>query len=173
MDAGGRLAAPGGPGGDGQLLLALPRPQLASEVRDSGTGFSVESANKAVTPFFSTRNVGLGLGLTVTRKIIEDHKGHVEIGTQEKEAEGVVRINNQTQRVPVDRQSLQRLAESTKGLFYEAATAEELKQVYKDMGSSIGYRTKPREVTQWYVGTALLFALAAAGLSLLWTSRLP
>ena len=52
------------------------------------------------------------------------------------------------------------------------ATAEELKQVYKDMGSSIGYRTKPREVTQWYVGAALLFALAAAGLSLLWTSRL-
>jgi len=87
--------------------------------------------------------------------------------------EGVVRINNQTQRVPVDRQSLQRLAETTKGLFYEAATVEQLKQVYKDMGSSIGYRTKPREVTQWYVGAALLFALAAAGLSLLWTSRLP
>ena len=87
--------------------------------------------------------------------------------------EGVVRINNQTQRVPVDRQSLQRLAETTKGLFYEAATVEQLKQVYKDMGSSIGYRTKPREVTQWYVGVGLLFALAAAGLSLLWTSRLP
>lgn len=87
--------------------------------------------------------------------------------------EGVVKINGQTQRVPVDRQSLQRLAETTKGLFYEAATAEELKKVYKDMGSSVGYRTKPREVTQWYVGTALLFALSAAGLSLLWTSRLP
>jgi Ca-activated chloride channel homolog len=87
--------------------------------------------------------------------------------------EGVVRINGQTQRVPVDRQSLQRLAETTKGIFYEAATAEELKKVYKDMGSSVGYRTKPREVTQWYVGAALLFALAAAGLSLLWTSRLP
>ncbi len=40
------------------------------------------------------------------------------------------------------------------------------------MGSSIGDRTKPREVSQWYVGAALLFALAAAGLSLLWTSRL-
>jgi Ca-activated chloride channel homolog len=87
--------------------------------------------------------------------------------------EGVVRINGQSQRVPVDRPSLQRLAETTKGIFYEAATAEELKRVYKDMGSSIGYRTKPREVTQYYVGTALLFALAAAGLSLLWTSRLP
>jgi Ca-activated chloride channel family protein len=87
--------------------------------------------------------------------------------------EGVVRINGQTQRVPVDRQSLQRLAETTKGTFYEAASAEELKTVYKDMGSSIGYRTKPREVTQWYVGVGLLFALTAAAFSLLWTSRLP
>lgn len=86
---------------------------------------------------------------------------------------GTVEINGQLQRVPVDRPSLQKLAEQTKGHFYEASSLGELKRVYQDMGSSIGYRTKPREVTQWYVGTAMLFALAAAGLSLLWTSRLP
>jgi Ca-activated chloride channel homolog len=86
---------------------------------------------------------------------------------------GTVEINGQLQRVPVDRPSLQKLAEQTKGHFYEAATLSELKRVYQDMGSSIGYRTKPREVTQWYVGAAMLFALAAAGMSLLWTSRLP
>jgi Ca-activated chloride channel family protein len=40
------------------------------------------------------------------------------------------------------------------------------------MGSSIGFKTVPREVTQWYVGIALLFAFAAAGLGLLWTSRM-
>lgn len=87
--------------------------------------------------------------------------------------EGVIQIDRQTQRVPVDRPSLQKLAETTKGHFYEAASSEELKQVYKDMGSSIGYRTKPREVTQWYIGIGLLFALGAAAFSLLWTSRLP
>jgi Ca-activated chloride channel family protein len=86
---------------------------------------------------------------------------------------GMIEIDGQTQRVPVDRPSLQKLAETTKGHFYEAASAAQLKRVYQDMGSSIGYRTKPREVTQWYVGLALLFALAAAGMSLLWTSRLP
>jgi Ca-activated chloride channel family protein len=86
---------------------------------------------------------------------------------------GTVEINGQQQRVPVDRQALQKLAETTKGHFYEAASLGELKKVYQDMGSSIGYRTKPREVTQWYVGAAMLFALAAAGMSLLWTSRLP
>jgi Ca-activated chloride channel family protein len=87
--------------------------------------------------------------------------------------EGVVQIGNQTQRVPVDRPSLQKLAEVTKGHYYEAATKDELKRVYQDMGSSIGYRTKPREVTQWYIGVGLMFGLTAAALSLLWTSRLP
>ena len=82
-------------------------------------------------------------------------------------------VLNMTQRVPVDRQSLQKLAETTKGHYYEATSLTELKQVYQDMGSSIGYKTVPREITQWYVGTALLFAFAAAGMSLLWTSRLP
>ncbi|GAA2602468.1 VWA domain-containing protein [Winogradskya consettensis] len=86
---------------------------------------------------------------------------------------GVVDIRGALQRVPVDRLSLQQLAEKTKGYFYEAASVSELKQVYEDMGSSIGHRTEPREITQWYAGTALLFGIAAAALSLLWTSRLP
>jgi Ca-activated chloride channel family protein len=85
---------------------------------------------------------------------------------------GTVQIGGETQRVPVDRPSLQELAELTHGHFYEAASLTELKQVYQDMGSSIGFRTVPREVTQWYVGIALLCAFAAAAMSLVWTSRL-
>jgi Ca-activated chloride channel family protein len=86
---------------------------------------------------------------------------------------GVVDIRGNLQRVPVDRQSLQQLADQTKGFFYEAASVSELKQVYEDMGSSIGHRVEPREVTQFYAGAALLFGLVAAALSLVWTSRLP
>ncbi|GLY93660.1 VWA domain-containing protein [Actinoplanes sp. NBRC 103695] len=86
---------------------------------------------------------------------------------------GVVDIRGQLQRVPVDRLSLQQLAESTKGYFYEAASVSELKKVYEDMGSSIGHRVEAREVTQYYAGAALLFGLVAAAMSLLWTSRLP
>jgi Ca-activated chloride channel family protein len=86
---------------------------------------------------------------------------------------GVVDIRGQLQRVPVDRLSLQQLAETTKGFFYEAASVSELKKVYEDMGSSIGHKVEAREVTQWYAGAALLFALAAGAMSLLWTSRLP
>jgi len=86
---------------------------------------------------------------------------------------GTVEINGSFQRVPVDRPALEQLAESTRGHFYEAATAESLKQVYQDMGSSIGFKTKAKEIAQWFVGIGLIFALAAASMSLLWTSRLP
>jgi Ca-activated chloride channel homolog len=41
------------------------------------------------------------------------------------------------------------------------------------MGSSIGYKTASREITQWCAGLALLLALAGGAISLLWTSRLP
>ena len=76
---------------------------------------------------------------------------------------GVVDIRGQLQRVPVDRLSLEQMAETTKGYFYEAATVTELQQVYEDMGSSIGHRVEPREMTQWYAGVALLLGLLAAG----------
>jgi Ca-activated chloride channel family protein len=85
---------------------------------------------------------------------------------------GVVEINGSVQRVPVDRQALEQLAESTQGFFYEAATADALRQVYEDMGSSIGYRTVAKEIGVWFIGAGLLLALAAAGMSLLWTSRM-
>ncbi|HYN95563.1 MAG TPA: VWA domain-containing protein [Pilimelia sp.] len=86
---------------------------------------------------------------------------------------GVVEIEGRPQQVPVDRVALSQLAETTSGFFYEAASVSELKQVYEDMGSSIGRRVLPKEVTHWYAGAGLLFGLLAAALSLLWTSRLP
>jgi Ca-activated chloride channel family protein len=86
---------------------------------------------------------------------------------------GVVEIEGRPQQVPVDRLALSQLAEATGGKFYEAASVSELRDVYEDMGSSIGRRVRPQEVTHWYAGIALLFGLAAAGFSLLWTSRLP
>ena len=66
---------------------------LNVEVRDTGTGFSAETAGKAQEPFYSTRNIGLGLGLTVTRKIIESHHGKVEITPTQKGQPGMVRIS--------------------------------------------------------------------------------
>jgi Ca-activated chloride channel family protein len=87
--------------------------------------------------------------------------------------EGVVETQGQLVPVPVDAPALAELAEATGGQAYEAASDDELGDVYEDIGDSIGYRTERREVTTWFVGAALLLALGAAAASLRWFARLP
>jgi signal transduction histidine kinase/CheY-like chemotaxis protein len=72
-------------------------PGLQIEVQDNGSGFTTEAAQKVPTPFYTTRNVGLGLGLTVSRKIIETHHGKLEIVPPHAGHPGVVRVS-----LPVD-----------------------------------------------------------------------
>jgi Ca-activated chloride channel family protein len=87
--------------------------------------------------------------------------------------DGTVEVEGRSIPVPVNRDALAQIADGTGGKAFEATTAKELRRVYDNIGSSIGYRTEQREVTSWLVGIALAFALAAAAGSLLWTSRLP
>jgi Ca-activated chloride channel homolog len=86
---------------------------------------------------------------------------------------GTIRSENRLIPVPVDAEALREVADVTRGTFAEAATGEELEQVYADLGSSIGYRTEQREITAWFIGLGLLMATAAAAASLAWFSRLP
>jgi signal transduction histidine kinase/DNA-binding NarL/FixJ family response regulator len=65
---------------------------LRIEVQDNGEGFSPEALKRASDPFFTTRNVGLGLGLAVTRKIVETHHGKLEIVPPKTGRAGIVRI---------------------------------------------------------------------------------
>jgi Ca-activated chloride channel family protein len=74
--------------------------------------------------------------------------------------------------VPVDEAALARLAEETGGTAYSAASSDELREVYDDIGSSIAWRTEPRELTPYLAVLAFLLSLSAAALSLRWFARL-
>ena len=63
------------------------------EVQDNGAGFTPDAVKRAFEPFFTNRTVGLGLGLTVARKIIETHRGKLEILAPKSGEGGVVRIS--------------------------------------------------------------------------------
>ena len=67
------------------------KPGIAVEFQDTGTGFSRDVADKIGEPFQSTRSVGLGLGLSVSRKIIESHRGSIEIPHPDK-SPGIIRV---------------------------------------------------------------------------------
>ncbi|HLM06285.1 MAG TPA: VWA domain-containing protein [Blastococcus sp.] len=85
---------------------------------------------------------------------------------------GTLDLDGETVPVPVDRETLEEIADQTGGSYSEAASAAELEQVYADLGSQIGYTTEPRDVSYWFVRGGLLLALVGAVLSLFWTNRL-
>lgn len=93
----------------------------------------------------------------------------ISVGTED----GVIEQDGQRQQVPVNGDTLRAVADGTGGSFHEAATANELRDVYADIGSSVGFRTEQQDVSHRFIGLGLLFGLATAGTSLLWFSRLP
>ena len=46
-------------------------------VRDSGTGFSQDGMDQLFNAFYTTKSHGMGMGLSVSRSIIESHNGHL------------------------------------------------------------------------------------------------
>ena len=49
------------------------------KVKDNGVGMSKEDVKRAFDPFFTTKKEGNGIGLTMARKVVEEHGGSIEI----------------------------------------------------------------------------------------------
>ncbi len=52
-------------------------------IEDTGIGIPEDRISRVFDPFFTTKTTGLGLGLALTKRVIEEHKGKVEIKSME------------------------------------------------------------------------------------------
>ena len=68
-------------GGQGEIKLATAydraRGIVTLEITDDGCGLAPEIRTKIFEPYFSTKENGTGLGLTIVSQIIEDHRGYI------------------------------------------------------------------------------------------------
>ena len=49
------------------------------EWKDTGEGIPLEDLPRVTEPFVTSRHVGVGLGLTIVKKIVERHCGHLDV----------------------------------------------------------------------------------------------
>jgi Ca-activated chloride channel family protein len=75
-------------------------------------------------------------------------------------------------RVRLDEDALKVIADLTRGEYFFAGNAPDLKKIYEGLNSKLVMEKKETEITAFFTGVAALLALVAAGLSLLWFNRL-
>ncbi len=72
-------------GGADELIVRTERgktlggEELRIHITDTGPGMTAEVAEKVFQPYFSTKRGGTGLGLPTSRRIIEEHGGHLTV----------------------------------------------------------------------------------------------
>ena len=92
----------------------------------------------------------------------------IAFGTEE----GTVDFGGRIIPVPADPDTMTSIAETTGGAFFEAASGEELKGVYEDIGTRVGYTTEQREIGMSFVAISVVLLVGALGAALVWSNRL-
>lgn len=77
-------------GGTLTMQTARDNGNFILNISDTGAGIAKENMDKIFEPFFSTKTNGLGLGLAITKRIIEEHGGTIEFSSTEHEGCNVV-----------------------------------------------------------------------------------
>jgi signal transduction histidine kinase len=69
--------------GGGLTISAHQQMQMvAIIVKDSGVGISSENMQKLFEPLFTTKAKGIGLGLAVSKKLVEANGGRIEVSSE-------------------------------------------------------------------------------------------
>ncbi len=74
------------------VVLEHESDHYSLRVEDSGTGFGDDLIDHLTEPYVTTKSKGTGLGLTIVRKIVEDHGGVIEFANQMDKLGAIVTI---------------------------------------------------------------------------------
>ncbi|HTI67308.1 MAG TPA: VWA domain-containing protein [Caulobacteraceae bacterium] len=84
----------------------------------------------------------------------------------------VVGFGGRYMRAQLDEEGLKQVADMTKGQYFRATTAAELKKIYEGLNTKLIKERKETEITALFAAVAASLAILAAGLSMLWFNRI-
>ena len=73
------VQAIGSDGGNMNVKISPDNGFVRFDVTDTGVGIPTENLPKLFEPYFSTKETGTGLGLAIVQKIVEIHKGTIDV----------------------------------------------------------------------------------------------
>ena len=91
------------------------------------------------------------------------------IGTPSGE---IIGFEGWSMRVRLDEETLKKIANITRGEYFYAGNAADLKKIYETLNSRLVMEKKETEITALFAAAAALLALVSALLSLLWFNRI-
>lgn len=113
-----------------------------------------------------------GPTVEVAAKLAADHGVRVYtvgVGTAEG---GVVGYEGWSMRVRLDEASLKTIADTTRGEYFHAGDAEQLRNIYRKLGTRLTLEEKYTEITALFTAVGAALMLLAALLSMLWFRRI-
>jgi Ca-activated chloride channel homolog len=93
----------------------------------------------------------------------------VGVGTPEGK---IIGFEGWSMRVRLDEETLKSVADITRGEYFYAGNAVDLKKVYQALNAKLVLERKKTEITALFAGLAALFAVFSAALSLAWFHRI-
>lgn len=83
-----QIEATGAGKGAVSLDVFVDEDEVQVTVRDNGVGFPAEDRERLLEPYVTTRKNGVGLGLAIVNRIVEDHGGRIWLGDNEMAPNG-------------------------------------------------------------------------------------
>ncbi|MBL8206400.1 MAG: HAMP domain-containing protein [Blastocatellia bacterium] len=69
-------------GGELNIYITSHETMLQFEFQDTGHGIAATPIEQIFEPYYSTKETGIGLGLPLTKKLIEDHGGEIKVHSE-------------------------------------------------------------------------------------------
>ncbi len=82
-------------------------------------------------------------------------------------------VNDFTVFTQLNEPMLQQIASVTDGMYFNAESADDLREIYQNLDSQVIIKPERTEITSIFTGISILFMLIGGAFSLVWFSRLP